>query len=73
MGKDMDWGWNKGDAGFTGANGPRDSRADTECDNQVQATQDTKAPGRTDFKTDMDLKHMPTAVSFLLLTLTSAI
>ncbi|KAK1119942.1 hypothetical protein K0M31_012671 [Melipona bicolor] len=64
----MAWAWRLVDDGFTGANGVKDSRADTVSGNRPRPPRGTRARGRADFR--MDTVQRPTrtaSVHFLVI------
>ena len=65
----MAWAWRLVDDGFTGANGVKDSRADTVSDNRPRPPRGTRARGRADFRMDTVQRPTRTAVSSTLIVL----
>lgn len=54
--KDMDWVWKHVVGGYTEESGRKVTKVATASDRAQPVTQNTKAPGPTDCKMDMDLK-----------------
>lgn len=62
---DTAWAWKPVDAGFTVANGLRDSRVDTVSDNRPRPRRGTRARGRAAFRMDTVRRPTRTVVSFI--------